>query len=222
MRYQNIIWDWNGTLLDDVDLAISVINEILLENELEELTVERYKSIFDFPVQTYYERAGMNFTHTPFETVSARFCETFESNLHTAGLFQDVSHSLKQLKLFGIRHYLLSATEHQALLRMTATFDIGPSFDDIAGMPDGLARNKTDIGHRLVRENNITASHTLMVGDTKHDWEVANALGVDCVLVSTGHHSHERLSAIGCPVFESVSALIDHLKQTDTSDQPYK
>jgi phosphoglycolate phosphatase len=54
MRYQNIIWDWNGTLLDDVMLAINVVNEILRDHDKQALTHERYLEIFDFPVKHYY------------------------------------------------------------------------------------------------------------------------------------------------------------------------
>jgi len=211
MQYQSIIWDWNGTLLDDVELAIDVVNEILLDHRLEKLTTEKYREIFDFPVQLYYERAGMDFSKSSFEAINKRFCLAFEQNIGTAKLFKKVPSSLAQIKELGMEQYLLSASEHQTLIRMVSSFGIISAFDGIRGMPDGLARDKTTIGQDLIRAHDIDVSRTLMVGDTKHDWEVAESLGVACVLVATGHHSHRKLSAASCPVFESVEVLINHL-----------
>ncbi len=212
MHYHSIIWDWNGTLLDDVELAVAVVNDILLDHRLEELTTERYRKIFDFPVQLYYERAGMDFSELSFESISERFCLAFEKNIDTAQLFRDVPNSLTQIRQAGIEQYVLSATEHEALLRMVSGFGIASTFDGIRGMPDGLAREKAGIGQALIDTHDIDVSKTLMVGDTRHDWEVAETLGIDCVLVATGHHSYERLTTLGCPVFDSIGALINHLE----------
>ena len=53
-KYETVIWDWNGTLLDDVTLSLSIVNELLLEHNIPILTRERYREIFDFPVRLYY------------------------------------------------------------------------------------------------------------------------------------------------------------------------
>ena len=73
MRYETILWAWNGTLLDDVELALSVANNILTDHGVEPLMREHYTQIFDFPVQRYYERAGLDFSTLSFEAVSEIF-----------------------------------------------------------------------------------------------------------------------------------------------------
>lgn len=211
MQYESVVWDWNGTLLDDVELALGIVNDILLDHQKDELTTSRYQQIFDFPVQLYYERAGMDFSVTSFHAVSERYCKTFEENIETAQLFECVPDSLAQVKAAGMRQFVLSSTEHEALLRMVNSFGIAPIFDDNRGMPDGFARGKTSVGQELAHAQRVDASKAVMVGDTKLDWEVAEALGMDCVLVATGHHSHERLEAVACPVFASVSEIANHL-----------
>lgn len=211
MRYESVVWDWNGTLLDDVELALCIVNDILFDHKQEKLTTERYQQIFDFPVQLYYERAGMDFSVTSFEAICERYCQVFEENIATAQLFEGVPSSLAQIKAAGMRQFVLSSTEHKALLRMVSSFGITSTLDDIRGMPDGFARGKTSVGQELAQAHSVDASKAVMVGDTKHDWEVAEALGMDCVLLATGHHSHERLESVGCPVFASVSDVANYL-----------
>jgi phosphoglycolate phosphatase len=209
MRYESVVWDWNGTLLDDVALALGIVNNILRDHNLDSLTRERYQQIFDFPVQLYYERAGIDFSETSFEAVSDRFCGEFERRFGTARLFSDVTSSLAAVQGLGARQFLLSSTEHTSLVRMVSGLGISGSFHDIRGMPDGFARGKTEIGEKLLRAHSIDPNRAIMVGDTRHDWEVAEALGMDCVLLSTGHHSFERLASVGPPVLESVGHVPD-------------
>ncbi len=56
MKYNTIIWDWNGTLLNDNWLCLDIINEMLIDRDLEELSMLRYKDIFGFPIIRYYQR----------------------------------------------------------------------------------------------------------------------------------------------------------------------
>jgi len=76
-----------GTLRDDVDLAIDVVNTLLDEYALATLSVERYRDIFDFPVRRYYERAGFDLSLVDFATLSRRFTDVFERRLQQARLF---------------------------------------------------------------------------------------------------------------------------------------
>ena len=61
MKFEAILWDWNGTLLDDVNIAIDAINQLLLDRNLVQLTLERYLDVFTFPVCDYYELIGFDF-----------------------------------------------------------------------------------------------------------------------------------------------------------------
>ncbi len=211
-RYQNVVWDWNGTLLDDVDLALGIANDIFREHRLEPLTAKRYRQIFDFPVRLYYERAGMDFTHVSFEATSDRFCREVERRLGSVALFDGARGCLQTVQRMGVRQFVLSSTEQAALLRMVSGFGLEQMFHEIRGNPDGLARGKIGSGEALLQAHGIDPRSALMVGDTHHDWEVADALGMDCVLVAGGHHSPERLAASGCPVLPSIEAVPDLLQ----------
>ena len=215
VTYHTVIWDWNGTLLDDVDLALGIANEIFADYGVPQLTTERYTQIFDFPVRSYYERAGLELSQVDFEAVSKRFCDEFEANLHKSELFPSVTGLLSTISRSGKRQFVLSGTEQQALCRMISAFDLGSNFDGIKGMSDRLAHGKISAAQELVHEYQIEPAGTLMVGDTTHDFEVAENLGLDCALLSTGHQSYERLIDTDCLVFRSLNELRDHLVLND-------
>ena len=72
-KYTHIIWDWNGTLLDDAWLCVDVMNGMLEERGMKLKTVDEYRELFDFPVRDYYEKLGFNFKDEPFDKVGMEF-----------------------------------------------------------------------------------------------------------------------------------------------------
>jgi len=206
-RYETVIWDWNGTLLDDVALSLSIVNELLSEHNLPRLSRERYREIFDFPVRLYYERAGLDLTLVNFETISGEFCSRFEARLQSAPLFPAVIRTLETVHQSGARQFILSSTEHHALNRMVTSLGLNGRFDAARGLADGLARGKLSAGLELLDQFQIEACSAVLIGDTVHDAEVADTLGVDCLLISSGHQSPERLSSLNHPVLPSLELL---------------
>lgn len=77
MKIKHIIWDWNGTLLDDLWLSIKAINIVLNRYQLPEIHEEKYLEIFTFPVIDYYERLGFDFEKQPFTVVGTEFIEEY-------------------------------------------------------------------------------------------------------------------------------------------------
>ena len=78
-RYRHIIWDWNGTLLDDLDLCVDVMNGLLDRRSLPLLDRARYHRLFDFPVRAYYERLGFDFARDSFEELSVEFISAYDA-----------------------------------------------------------------------------------------------------------------------------------------------
>ncbi len=70
--YDLVIWDWNGTLLDDTELCYQIANEMRLERGMASMRgIEEYRSHFTFPVVEYYKRMGYTFEAEPFEEISS-------------------------------------------------------------------------------------------------------------------------------------------------------
>ena len=86
MNYDTIVWDWNGTLFDDVAVCIDVMNGLLAEQGLPSIPdAETYRSLFCFPVIRYYERLGFDFSKTPFEALARDYVAGYAAAQHRAG-----------------------------------------------------------------------------------------------------------------------------------------
>ncbi len=206
--YTDIVWDWNGTLLDDAWLCRDIMNEQLLARKLPPLSMERYGAIFGFPVKTYYERAGFDFSAEPFEIPAHEFIDAYEARRHEADLRTGVVEILKRLRDAGIRQHLLSAYSHDSLSTIVAAHGLTSFFTTLAGIDDVFAASKLQRGLELAADITGPGRRALLVGDTDHDCEVAAEMGIDCVLVPAGHQSLDRLQSCGVPVLHSLDDLL--------------
>ena len=82
MKYKHIIWDWNGTLLDDTWLCVEGINDSLKKRSLQTITKEIYRKVFSFPVEDYYKRLGFDFKKEPFEVAGDEFVAYYAKSFH--------------------------------------------------------------------------------------------------------------------------------------------
>jgi len=212
MKYESVIWDWNGTLLDDIELAVDIVNDLLEGFGVPRLSTDQYRAIFDFPVTVYYERAGLDLSQHDFNRISEQFCNRFENEFGRVSLFSSAPEILQAVRDSGMQQFLLSGTEHRALHRMTARCGALNFFNAAKGLRDNYASGKHNAAREIMEQFQLSADRTVMIGDTTHDADVAQHLGVDCILLSSGHHSRERLSKKDCRVFDSLSALSEQLE----------
>ena len=212
-KYKYIIWDWNGTLLNDVWLCIEIMNEMLEKRNLPGLTYDEYREIFDFPVQGYYEKAGFTFKNESFEDVSVEYCDEYVTRVNECDLHKDALSVLDVINGNGVVQTILSATDQQSLNKMVSDFTLDAYFHKIIGQDNQLAVGKTEKGKQLIEAINIDSDEIVLIGDTTHDVEVANALGVDCILLLNGHHSRPKLEMTGVEVVQGLSDLIPNGNQ---------
>lgn len=199
-----IIWDWNGTLLDDIDLCIATINKMLVKRNLQALSKETYRDIFTFPVKSYYEVAGFDFEKEDWNTVAHEFIYAYLSKVKDCTLTPSAKEILSHFKNSGYRQIIISAMEHEELTKSVEHLQIAPYFDYIGGINDHLAGGKAENALNYFRENSISPQQTLWIGDTLHDAEIAAEVGCKCILVSTGHQSTNRLLTSNVSVAQSL------------------
>ena len=101
LKYDNIIWDWNGTLLDDVELCSSIMNNLLRKESLPEISIEKYREIFTFPVEEYYKLAGHSFEKKSFELLGKDFMVEYEEKKLSCKLYPFASETMDLLKEKG-------------------------------------------------------------------------------------------------------------------------
>lgn len=190
---QHIVWDWNGTLLDDVDHAIKIGNELLASQNLKLMTRERFRAEFEFPILKYYQKIGFNFETESFESLCHRFVSRFMAGVRDLPLIPEMKSVLYQLKSEGICQSVLSASDQQSLDFMIDHFELRDVFALVYGIEDKFAASKVARGQSLMNDSAFKREDTVLIGDTLHDLEVAQALGIDAILISHGHQCVTRL-----------------------------
>lgn len=207
MAYSTIIWDWNGTLLNDVDSSIETMNELLNRRHLPQLTKEQYKNIFGFPVFDYYQELGFDFEEESWVDVAAEFMDGYHAKESSFELFNYSIDILSYFKERGYRQYILSAMKTSSIEKMLNHYKINQFFDGIYGLDHHYADGKIQLGQELIHNQELSPSNCIMFGDTIHDAKVADNLGFNCTLVSQGHQSYERLKSTDYTVIQELSEL---------------
>lgn len=208
-----ILWDWNGTLLNDMNLCIRSMNKLLKKRRLPLLCPDRYLQVFTFPVKEYYSQLGFDFEKEAFEIPAEEFIVHYNEGISQVPLFDEAVDILTWFRNHGKRQYIISAMEHDALMRSVKERNILDYFHKVTGISDNLAFGKTAIAKQLITEQNIDVSRSIFIGDTIHDAEVARDIKVENLLISRGHQHHERLKETGNPVMNSLSEIMIFLEK---------
>ena len=202
------IWDFNGTVLDDVETGILAVNHLLSQRGLRTLKNKReYRAVFGFPIREYYERLGFDFEKEPYEVVAPLWVEQYMIHVQNARMFDDVRETLERFRSMGVRQVILSATELGMLKSQLEALSITEYFEEIMGLDNIHAFSKTALAEDWRRRH--PTARALLLGDTDHDYETAKAMGADCVLIARGHQSAEYLRGVGPVVKERLSELFD-------------
>ena len=77
---EHIIWDWNVTLFNDVELSKNIMNRMLSKRDKNLISLERYRTIFTFHVIEYYKKTGLDLSVDTFEELSTEFISDYETN----------------------------------------------------------------------------------------------------------------------------------------------
>ena len=206
-KYSHIIWDWNGTLFDDAWLCVQVVNRLLSERGLQTITPDQYEQTFGFPVIDYYQRIGFNFDIEPFERINTAFISEYEQRRVECSLRPGASIALDNICRVGISQSILSASKQAYLEKAVHQFDIRDHFISISGLDNHHAAGKLDIALNWMNKTEINPSDILLIGDTIHDYEVAQRTGAACILIYSGHQDVARLAACGVRIIQNFSEL---------------
>jgi len=202
-----IIWDWNGTLLDDAEICRTAINKMLKVRNLSELSLEKYRDVFTFPVIDYYRQVGFDFDKEEWEPVAMEFINLYLGALKEVELTPFANETLEKFKQKGYRQAIISAMQHDALLKSVSELGIYGYFDFIGGIGDHYGGGKVDNARNYFKVAGLNPAQVTLIGDTIHDSEVASELGCKCVLVTTGHQSFSRLKKTRLPVIKNLSEI---------------
>jgi phosphoglycolate phosphatase len=207
MEKDTIIWDWNGTLLNDVQMCVQCMNILLEKRKLPRLTVKKYRDVFGFPVKEYYEKIGFDYSREDFEIPAKEFMELYHQFLPETSLFPCAEELLRSFQSKGYRQLILSAMEHNSLVKTLKERNILSYFDAVSGIDNIFAGGKIEMARNFLKRLGLETEKMIFIGDTLHDREVAQALRMDYWLVAAGHQSEKVLKAKTARVVKRLSEV---------------
>lgn len=210
-----IIWDWNGTLLDDVDMAARVTNEIFSRFGYEVMDTDTYRARFRFPVIDYYRDCGVK--DEDFPQVASAWSDAYLAAFPGTPLQSDAAETVRRFHDAGFRQIVLSASRLDNLQNQVGSYpELQGMFEELRGISDIFAGGKTHLAHELMASTGLDPNETVFLGDSCHDAEVAAAVSARCLLIARGHQTRESLEKAGVPVLPDLRTVADLLLRRRT------
>ena len=200
---RHFIFDWSGTLVDDLPPVIHATNAVMRHHGVPELTREQFLHEFELPFARFYAR---KLPGADLATLEPIFHEAFVQSTEKASPLPHAEAFLRFCQSTGRRCYVLSAAHPDHLQKQAADFSFLPFFDEVhAGI-----RDKTAEIHAILARHRLDPTETVFIGDMTHDVETAHHGGVRSIAVLTGYQDAARLASARPDV---IIRDLSHLQQ---------
>jgi len=207
----HVVWDWNGTLLDDFDIIVQATADSCGALGLEPLDADAYRTHFTRPIRLFYEAIFKREISAPeLSALSRSFRARYRLLAVDARLAPDALQALQAVRGVGLDQSLLSMWEHEELVGAVERVGIREYFAQIDGQPGpGGMDSKTQLLVEHLDAVPVEPASVLMVGDSLDDAAAARSVGAACVLVEGGSHHPSDLRSVGVPV---AACLVEALE----------
>jgi phosphoglycolate phosphatase-like HAD superfamily hydrolase/ADP-ribose pyrophosphatase YjhB (NUDIX family) len=185
---RNIIFDWSGTLVDDLPAVLKASNFVLAQSGKPEMSLEEFRAEFALPFTKFYDR---HTPHVPMPQLEAWFHASFRNAQDSVRELPHAREFLEFCRAKRLRTFLLSTVHgdyFQTQCRVTG-------FDAFLDKPYTDVWDKRKKIHDILAENKLHADETLFIGDMEHDIETARHGGIHSCAVLTGYNTLKQLRA---------------------------
>jgi phosphoglycolate phosphatase-like HAD superfamily hydrolase len=210
----HVVWDWNGTLLDDLSTVLASVNVGVEPYRSTPVTLDDYRAHYTRPVKRFYESLlGREVLRDEWRDLDRRFHDAYRAQLAEAALAVGAEEVLADAARRGMSQSLLSMYPHGDLVPLVVAAGIDHYFDRI----DGLRGTPGDRKARYLAAHldalDADPRDTLVVGDTPDDAHAAAEVGAECVLVDSGGHHRAALEETGVRVANGlIEAVAPYLE----------
>jgi len=205
---KHIIWDWNGTLVNDLELCVEILNCMLLEHGKHPISIDEYRETFFFPVSKFYKFLGLPSNGVKYDILAKSYIKMYRDRFMRCELHCKVKETLKELESFAISQSILSAGYQNDVENFTRYYEVSQFMSKIDGSDNIEARGKEDRAGEHLDSLDLKPTQALMVGDTIHDWEVAQSIGCKAILFELGHIKKDRLRRVQTPIIKCLSEVV--------------
>jgi phosphoglycolate phosphatase len=216
-RINHLLWDWNGTLLDDVEFSVNGFNHLLSQYGLEgRASVQRFQERVDGTLVEFYESFGL-YPRTHHPEAYNHFMSFTVNNRHKTRLRGGAAETLDRVLGIGIAQHVYSAFPHDILVDLVTHHGIFEKFKSVRGLFNLEGSGKMELGREIMVSHSIQQHECLLISDTASDARVAKLMGIECVLIRDGHDNLARLQATGFPVIETVAEVLEFLEDSNAA-----
>lgn len=205
-KYTFVVWDWNGTLLNDISASLSSVNDMLDMRGMQHIDIDFYKECICTPIKGFYDRV-FDMEKEDYSIIIKQYNEGYLRHLDACGLTDGAIDALEYFKAFGTGQIIVSSSNNDQLMMNAEKYGVTHYFDAILGSGDYFAGSKIERAQKYLAENNPENGRILVVGDLAHDAEMAKKLGADCVLLTSGHEHPTRLEEAKVPLIDDLYEL---------------
>ncbi len=207
---RHLVWDWNGTLLDDLEIVLEGVNAGLAAFGVPPIDGDRYRSLYTRPVRFFYERLlGGSMADDDWTRINELYFQTYLARAEEAALVPDARQALRRASRAGVDQSLLSMAPHDHLVPMVRRHRLTDFFSHVQGTMDDRGGVKAaNLGEHLVALG-LEGDEVVMIGDTPDDAAAAAAVGAAALLYDGGSHHRHDLEAVGVPVTATLTEAVE-------------
>jgi len=207
---RHVVWDWNGTLLDDTHAVLKSVNRVCLHFGREEVSLAEWRAMFSRPLLACYERLlGRPLSTRDWAEIDLLYHEEYRALLDTCRLATGVPDHLHD---WPGTQSLLSMWFHDELVPLITTYGLVGLFTRVDGLrlATGGGSKAEHLAEHLHHQG-LDPADVVVIGDVADDAEAARHVGARAVLVTTGVVDRARLEATGAPVVDSIPEALARL-----------
>ncbi len=205
---RHVIWDWNGTLVDDFPVIVDSVNTSLELLGSPPITGDQYRTHYTRPVRLFYQRLlGRDVSDTEWDQINTTFHDAYERSLDRVPLTADAEEAVANLSAAGVTQSVLSMWTHEELVPEVIRKGLHTAMVRVDGNPHTAGDTKS----RLLEMHIANLDHAntpVLIGDAIDDAVAAEEVGIPCILYDGGSHHRDQLEAVGVPVADSLTAAV--------------
>ena len=206
---RHIVWDWNGTLLNDIEVVVESVNIGLAGQGFPPIDADGYRTHFTRPVPVFYERLfNRPVTDAEWQEINRVFHEAYEASVEGVALTGDAVTAIELARDRGATQSLLSMAPHDHLLPTVTRLGLASYFAAVDGSPGEPGATKERHLVRHLESLALGSGRVVLIGDTPDDAAAARHVGAGAILYDGGSHHRHDLDAVGIPVVASLTEAV--------------
>ncbi len=197
---RNIIFDWSGTLVDDLPAVWKATNYVLTKANRAEMSLEQFRAEFCLPFTLFYDKHA---PHVPLPQLESWFHNHFEQVQDSVCELPHAREFLEFCRARKLRTFLLSTVRHDHFAVQASV----TGFDKYLDKPYISVWDKRQKIHEILEENHLVPDETLFIGDMQHDIDTARHGGIHSCAVLTGYNTLDQLRTA------MPDVIVEHLRE---------